>query len=84
VSFDYDGRPVPFRPGSTLAAALWAAGQRSWRLSHRRMQPRSYYCGDGFCYECLLVVNGETNVRACQTLAEPGLQVATQVGFGPA
>jgi aerobic-type carbon monoxide dehydrogenase small subunit (CoxS/CutS family) len=83
MMLDFDGLAVPFRSGQTLAAALWAIGQTVWRETAGRAEPRGYYCGDGFCYDCLVVVNGRGNVRACQTLAEPGMHVATQRGYGP-
>jgi len=82
VTFDFDGTALTYRAGQTVAAALWAAGHRSWRTTARRTEARGYYCGDGFCYDCLIVVNGRGNVRACQIAAEPSLQVRTQDGFG--
>ena len=82
MSFDFDGRSIPLREGMTVAAALWASGRRTWRITERGQMARGYYCGDGVCYDCLIVVNGESNVRACQTAATMGMRVATQVGFG--
>jgi predicted molibdopterin-dependent oxidoreductase YjgC len=82
VTFEFDGLALPQRRGMTVAAALWASGRRTWRITARGQMPRGYYCGDGFCYDCLVVVDGQSNVRACQTPAEPGMRVATQVGFG--
>jgi hypothetical protein len=82
VTFDFDGAPVPFRRGMTVAAALWASGYRAWRVTARGGLPRGYYCGTGFCYDCLISIDGRSNLRACQTLARPGLHVASQVGFG--
>jgi hypothetical protein len=82
VTFEFDGTAVPFRPGMTVAAALWAAGYRAWRTTARGQQPRGYYCGSGTCYDCLATVDGQANRRACQVAAQPGRQVTTQVGFG--
>jgi 2Fe-2S iron-sulfur cluster binding domain len=82
VSFDFDGAPVPFRPGMTIAAALWASGRRAWRVTQRGQMPRGYYCGDGFCYDCLVLVDDRDNVLACQTPASVGARVRTQLGFG--
>jgi aerobic-type carbon monoxide dehydrogenase small subunit (CoxS/CutS family) len=36
--------------------------------------PRGVLCNMGICYECLVVVDGET-VRSCTTLVEPGMNV---------
>ena len=82
MTFEFDGTRIPLRDGMTVAAALWASGRRMWRITAHGQMARGYYCGDGFCYDCLVVVNGESNVRACQTAAETGMRVATQVGFG--
>ncbi|MBV9358264.1 MAG: (2Fe-2S)-binding protein [Chloroflexi bacterium] len=79
----FDGQPVPVRLGQSVAAALWASGVRATRVTNRRQMPRGSYCGDGSCYECLVVVDGVGNLRACETAARPGLRVETQIGFGP-
>jgi aerobic-type carbon monoxide dehydrogenase small subunit (CoxS/CutS family) len=81
-TFDFDGEAIAVRRGVTLAAALWESGRRSWRVTERGHMARGYYCGDGVCYDCLVTVDGQSNVRACLTAAEPGMRVATQVGFG--
>jgi hypothetical protein len=82
LTFEFDGASIPLRSGQTVAGALWASGQRVWRITERGQQPRGYHCGEGFCYDCLIVVDGRANTRACQVLAEPGMRVETQLGFG--
>jgi predicted molibdopterin-dependent oxidoreductase YjgC len=82
VTFEFDGAAIPFQRGMTVAGALWASGQRVWRVTERGRQRRGYYCGDGFCYDCLVVVDGRSNTRACQTPVRPAMQVTTQIGFG--
>jgi hypothetical protein len=79
----FDGQPVPVKPDQSVAAALWASRVRATRVTSRGQMPRGYYCGDGSCYECLVVVDGVGNLRACETVARPGLRVETQIGFGP-
>jgi len=83
-AFEFDGATVAFEPGMSVAAALWASGRHSWRVTDRGQRQRGYYCGDGFCYDCLVTLDGRPGVRACQTAAERGMRVATQVGFGVA
>jgi len=82
VTFEFDGASVPLRGSITVAAALWASGRRTWRITERGKYPRGYYCGDGFCHDCLVTIDGASNQRACLTLAQPGMRVATQTGFG--
>lgn len=74
-----DGQAIPARPGQTVAAALLAAGRRTWRRTLRG-QPRGLFCGMGVCFECLVTVDGVADQRACMTLAQPGMQVQLPIG----
>ena len=76
-----DGEPVTAYPGETIAAALLAAGRRRTRITTRRVEPRGLYCGMGVCFECVMIVDGRPNVRACMTEAAPGMRVETQRGL---
>jgi predicted molibdopterin-dependent oxidoreductase YjgC len=80
--FSFDGKPIPFRPGQSLGAALTGAGIRSWRSTRIAGRPRGLFCGIGVCFDCLVVVDGRPNERACLRLAESGMQVRTQQGTG--
>ena len=77
-----DGREVPAYEGETVAAALLAAGFRTFRLTPRGETPRSYFCGMGICHDCLMTVDGLPNVRTCMTPVRDGLRVETQHGLG--
>ncbi|HEX6149777.1 (2Fe-2S)-binding protein [Nocardioides sp.] len=81
-SFDFDGRPIPFEPGQSLGAALTAAGIRSWRTTRRQRRPRGLFCGIGVCFDCLVTVDGQPNLRACLLPARAGAAVTTQEGAG--
>ncbi len=80
--FTFDGRTVPFRAGQSVAAALWATGVRSWRTTRVAAQPRGLFCGIGVCFDCLLVVDGRPNERACVVPAVAGMDVRSQEGSG--
>jgi hypothetical protein len=80
--FDFDGSPVAFEPGQSIAAALIAAGHRSWRTTRAGGEPRGAFCGIGVCFDCLVVVNGRPNRRACLVEARPGDRVERQEGTG--
>ena len=82
--FTFDGVPVLAYPGESIAAALLAAGKRQWRTTARLAATRGLYCGMGVCWECTMVVDGKPAVRACMTVAAPGMRVETQRGLGPA
>lgn len=81
-TFRFDGTPVGAEPGQTVAAALWAAGIRSWRTTRGSGAPRGMFCGIGVCFDCLITVDGEPNQRACLVPARPDMTVTTQLGVG--
>lgn len=77
-----DGRKLRAYEGESVAAAILASGGRTLRLTRKRKEPRSLFCGIGVCHECRMVIDGRPNVRACQTPARPGMVVKTQHGLG--
>ena len=80
----FDGRELPVEDGQTVAAALIAAGHRSWRTTRSGGAPRGAFCGIGVCFDCLATVNGRPNVRACLAAARPGDVITSQDGAGHA
>ncbi|MFF9558089.1 2Fe-2S iron-sulfur cluster-binding protein [Streptomyces albus] len=72
-----DGEPVTGVAGQTLAGVLLAAGRLSWRQGPAGA-PRGVFCGIGACFDCLLTVNGERDVRACRRRAADGDTITTQ------
>jgi aerobic-type carbon monoxide dehydrogenase small subunit (CoxS/CutS family) len=79
---EVDGKKVIAFKGETVAAALMAAGRRTLRFTSNKNHPRGVYCGIGLCHECIMIIDGVPNTRACQTLARPGCRVKTQKGPG--
>lgn len=77
VTIHVDGKPIEAYQGETVAAAMLAAGIRTFHKSHKLQQPRSLYCGMGICYECLVTINGVHAQRACITPVEEGMQIET-------
>ena len=63
-----------------MAAALLAANQRALRKTRFNNNERGVFCGIGVCFDCLVVIDGITNQRACLIEARPGMKVQTQVG----
>lgn len=82
VEFTFDGVPVRATSGQSIAAALMQDGIVAWRRTRLDGRPRGILCGIGICYDCLITVNGEPNVRACVTAVEPGDDVRGQDGVG--
>jgi hypothetical protein len=78
VTLRIDDREIEALPGHTIAAALWRAGILSWRRTRAGAEPRGVFCGIGVCFDCLVVVNGQRDVRACQRRARDGDTVEIQ------
>ncbi|MGI5347165.1 (2Fe-2S)-binding protein [Streptomyces sp. CA-250714] len=72
-----DGEPVDGIAGQTIAGILLAADRRAWRRG-RSGAPRGVFCGIGVCFDCLVTVGDECDVRACRRRARDGDVVATQ------
>ena len=77
-----DGRPLDAHEGESIAAAIYASGQRTTRWTARTGEALGYFCGMGVCQDCLLTVDGVPNVRACMTPAREGMRIETQRGLG--
>src|SRR5262249_37377729 len=71
LTFTFEGRPVPAIEGQSIAAALYAAGQRVFTRSFKYHRPRGLLCAAGDCPNCLMEVDGRPNVRTC---TEPARQ----------
>lgn len=67
-----DGRSLQAFPGESIAAAMIAAGEYTFRDSDG--EARGMFCGMGVCGECQVLVNGRSR-RACLLKAAPGMQV---------
>jgi hypothetical protein len=81
-TFVFDGAPIAFRPGQSVGAAMIASGVRSWRTTRVAGRPRGVFCGIGVCFDCLVVIDGTPNERACRVPARAGMSVTTQRGTG--
>lgn len=77
LSLSLDGAPIDARLGQTVGAALTEAGIRSWRATRKHGRPRGLFCGIGICFDCLIVVDGVPNQRACLVLARDGMRLET-------
>ncbi len=82
VSFYFDGQILMGYEGETIAAALHAAGIKVLGHSQTMHRPRGLFCAIGNCSSCLMVVDGEPNVRICVEKLKSGMRVETQLGKG--
>ncbi|MCH3972302.1 MAG: (2Fe-2S)-binding protein [Oscillospiraceae bacterium] len=80
VAFTYDGKTLMGYEGEPIAAALKANGVMVHRYTKKQHKPRGIFCAIGRCTDCVMVVNGEPNVRTCMTPLAAGMTVQTQYG----
>ena len=80
VTLTLDGRTVTAYQGESVAALLLAEGYPATRTTQGGA-PRGVYCGMGVCFDCLVVVDGVPNTRACVTWVRDGMDVARQDGL---
>ncbi|GAA2804388.1 (2Fe-2S)-binding protein [Saccharopolyspora taberi] len=77
VRISFDGDPVEGIDGQTIAGVLLGSGRQTWRTGVSG-GARGVFCGIGVCFDCLVTVNEERDVRACRRRARDGDDVRTQ------
>lgn len=65
VSINLDGHIYRGVRGQSVAGILLANGVPSWRTTSAGHEPRGVFCGIGICFDCLVNVDGQRDVRAC-------------------
>ena len=83
VELTVDGGPVAAFAGETVAAVLFARNMVMTRRTQRG-SPRGVFCGMGVCFDCLVVVDGVPNSRACMTWVSDGMRIERQDGLDAA
>jgi predicted molibdopterin-dependent oxidoreductase YjgC len=76
VTIAVDGRPVSAAEGTTVAAALVAAGVSRFRISVTGA-PRGPLCAMGICHECRVTIDGVRHRRSCLVEVAPGMRIET-------
>lgn len=76
----FEGRPLRFIRGETVAGALLASGVSQFRWTPVNRVERGPWCLMGICFDCLVSIDGHENQRACMVEARPGMTVRRQIG----
>lgn len=76
VSLTINGLPVQVPAGTTVAAAVAAAGVTRFRRSVTG-EPRGPLCGMGICFDCRVTLNGQPHGRSCLVRCTDHLDVRT-------
>ena len=80
ITFTYEGVELSAQPGQSIAAALIANNERITRFTRIENKARGAFCGIGICFDCLIIVNGQSNQRSCITEIQEGMVLAVQHG----
>jgi len=75
VKINFEGIEIMANKGEPIATALMNAGIKDLRYTRKHHEPRGVYCAIGRCTDCMMVVNGQANVRTCITVVEDGMSV---------
>lgn len=82
IEIVFDGKKVKAFEGEMIATALMAAGIKTFRYTSKNEEPRGIFCAIGRCTDCVMEVDGVSNVRTCVTQAKADMVVNTQRGIG--
>lgn len=80
IVFTFDGQVLEGYEGEPISVALKAAGVMVHRYTRKKHQPRGVFCAIGRCTDCVMVVDGQLNVRTCITPLREGMCIETQYG----
>ena len=84
VEVSLNGQKVQVTQGITVAAMALTQGLSYTRTTPVSNSQRAPFCMMGVCYDCLMIIDGKANQRACTTYVKGGMQIETQQGTGPA
>ncbi|GIW03420.1 MAG: hypothetical protein KatS3mg059_0040 [Thermomicrobiales bacterium] len=82
VEFIFAGHRYTGYDGEPVVVALLAAGIRAFPRTANPGDLRGSYCLTGRCADCLVVVDGLPDQRACQVPLRHGMRIEPQVGPG--
>jgi len=82
ITFAFDGKSIEAYEGEPIAAALHAADIKVLSRSIKLHRPRGFFCAIGKCSSCMMEVDGVPNVKTCLVLAQEGMDVRSQTGWG--
>ncbi len=84
IHLTFEGQSVEAFTSDTIASALLAAGVRTFTVTEVAGEQRGGFCFVGRCADCLVIVDGQANLRACTIPVREGMNVRIQRGHGSA
>jgi len=84
VEIVLNGQSLQVPKGISVAAAALSNQQNFTRTTPVSGKKRAPFCMMGVCYDCLMIIDGKANQRACVTYVRNGMHIDNQEGVGPA
>ena len=84
VEIKIDGRDYSVPRNMTVAAAALYCGLPSLRETPVTGSGRLPLCMMGVCFDCLMIIDGKANQRACMEKVREGMKIDFQHGPGNA
>ncbi len=75
-----DGVAIRAHAGDSVAAAVLAQSGDATRQTGKGT-PRAAFCMMGVCFDCLMEIDGQPNIQACQTPVRDGMVLRRQLGL---
>ena len=79
IAIELDGVTVTVPAAISVAAALLYLDAIPTRNTLVSGAARAPFCMMGICFECLIEVDGVSDLRACQLQVEPGMRLRRQL-----
>ena len=88
VKIYVDEKIIEVPAGISVAAAILGHNHShhdKQAFHHNSMDgsPRAAYCLMGVCFECMMEINGESNVQSCLVTVQDGMKVKRQLYTEP-
>lgn len=78
IEFTFEGRRISASKNASVASALLAAGETTFRFTPVSRAPRGPFCMMGMCFDCLVEIDDIPNRQACMTRIKGGMAVRRQ------
>ncbi len=82
VTYYFNDKAEEAFAGQNVAAAILQNGNRVLRTTRKTNKPRGIFCGIGVCFDCLVLIDGIPNQRACLVEIRDGMRIETQISSG--
>ena len=80
LTFYFEDQQLHAAAGDTVAAALLANQQVTFRSTPVSDTLRGPFCMMGVCFECLVEIDGVANRQACMLEVREGMRIKRQIG----